>query len=135
MKKAMMMFGIAAMLVSTGCEKNCDEWYELEDNDCVEMREKFYGTFVGTVTANGQTQNSSTTLTSNGNVQRITWDGSQYLELSGESTVNIPLQNVYDSDGTYSIEGSGSLNGNQLVLNFIATFQGQTIVMNFTGTK
>ncbi|MBP9152526.1 MAG: hypothetical protein KBF73_09610 [Flavobacteriales bacterium] len=137
MKKAIMMVGFAAAMLTatTGCKKTCDDWHELEDKDCVEMREKFYGTYVGTMTSNGQTQNISTTLASNGNVQRITWDGSQYLELSGETTVDIPLQNVYDQSGTYSIEGAGSLNGSQLVLNFVATYQGQTVVINFTGTK
>lgn len=133
----MMIWAVCGILLTagTGCEKTCDEWFELEDSDCVEMRDKFFGTYVGTMTSNGQTQNVQTVLTTNGDVQRITWDGSQYLELSGSSAVNIPLQNVYSPDGTYSIEGTGSLNGSQLILNFVATFQGQTVVMNFTGTK
>lgn len=129
-----MFFAIAAMGLA-GCEKTCDEWFELEDGDCVEMREKFYGTYTGTMTSNGQTQNVQTTLSSNGNVQRISWEGTQYFEVTGSTTFNIPLQNVYHQGGTYSMEGSGSLNGNQLVFNALATFQGQTIVMNFTGTK
>lgn len=136
MKKVMIWAVCGIMLTaSTGCEKTCDEWFELEDDDCVEMRDKFFGTYMGTMTFNGQTQNIQTTLSTNGNVQRITWDGSQYFELSGSSTFSIPLQNVYAQGGTMSMEGSGSLNGNQLVFNAAATYQGQTVVMNFTGTK
>lgn len=136
MKQTLLNVSIAiSVLCISGCTKNCDEWHELEDKDCVEMREKFFGTYIGTATWDGQTYNSSTTLSTNGDVQRITWDDTQYLELSGSSTVDIPLQNVYDANGTYSMEGSGSLNGNQLILNFVATYQGQTIAGNFTGTK
>ena len=136
MKKLILLFvGVTIVTVFNSCQQECDEWYERDGNECVEVRQKFLGTYVGTLTSGGQTQNSMTTLSSNGNVQRITWDGSQYLELTGDNTVSIPLQNVYDQNQTYSIEGSGSLNGSQLVLNFVITYQGQTTVANFTGTK
>ena len=85
MKHSLVMIALTGLLltVGTGCEKSCDEWFEKDGKDCVEMRQKFFGTYVGTFSANGQTQNIQTTLSTNGNVQRITWDNSQYLELSG----------------------------------------------------
>lgn len=42
------------LTASTGCEKTCDEWFELEDDDCVEMREKFYGTYTGVFSSEGE---------------------------------------------------------------------------------
>lgn len=133
------MFGIAAtMLISTtGCEENCDEWYELEDKDCVEMREKFYGYYVGVYTQDGQTSNGALELSEfSGNVQRIRLTGSgNYFELTGSTSFDMPLQQVVDPQATYTMQGSGSLSGNQITFNATQTLNGQTVVLNFTGSK
>lgn len=133
----MMMVGIAvAMLTSTiGCKPNCNEWYEADGLKCIEMREKFYGTYVGTATSNGQTQNWSAQLSAHNEIDKVILNGTNYIQLTGSTSFSIPLQNVYDQNGTYQIEGSGSVNGNQLIMNYVATFQGSTSVVNFTGTK
>ncbi|MCF8459866.1 MAG: hypothetical protein K9G46_04015 [Flavobacteriales bacterium] len=138
MKKAMMMLGIASVMLTTttGCKKTCDDWNELEDKDCVEMREKFYGYYVGVYTQNGQTSNGAVELSEySGNVKRIRLTGSgNYFELTGSSSFEMPLQQVIDVQ-TYNMEGSGSLNGNQLTFNATQTYNGQTTILNFTGTK
>ncbi|MCF8276963.1 MAG: hypothetical protein K9J17_09525 [Flavobacteriales bacterium] len=138
MKKAMMMVGIAAVMLTTttGCKKTCDDWYELEDKDCVEMREKFYGYYVGVYTQNGQTSNGALELSElSGNVQRIRLTGSSnYFELTGSNSFDMPLQQVVDVQ-TYTMEGSGSLSGNQITFNATQTLNGQTVILNFTGSK
>lgn len=138
MKKAMMILSIAATMLttSTGCKKTCDDWYELEDKDCVEMREKFYGTYVGVYTQNGQTSNGALELSEfSGNVQRIRLTGSgNYFELTGSTSFDMPLQQVVDVQ-TYTMEGSGSLSGNQITFNATQTLNGQTAILNFTGSK
>jgi hypothetical protein len=57
------------------------------------------------------------------------------MELSSETAFNIPLQNVYMQGATWQIEGSGSFNGNQITMNYTATYQSQSAIVNFTGTK
>jgi hypothetical protein len=134
----MLTWAICGMLLvtSTGCEKTCDEWFELEDGDCVEMREKFYGYYVGVYTGGGQTQNGFIELSKHsGGVDKLSVDGGNTFVLTGTNSFDIPLQNVYDPQATYSMEGSGSLNGNQLTFNYVASLNGQSVVMNFTGTK
>jgi hypothetical protein len=137
MKKMILSVSIAAAMLTavTGCKPTCNEWYEADGVKCVEMREKFYGTYVGTATAGGQTQNWSTAISSHNEINKMTLNGTNYVELTGSTTFSIPLQNVYDQNGTYQIEGSGSVNGNQLIMNYVATYQGSTSVVNFTGTK
>ena len=121
------------------CEEGtciCPDWYE--GTSCeIETREKFFGEYIGTITRDGQTQIGSVTLeTYAGNVQRITWDGTEYMELSGTNSVDIPTQNaLHIQYGVGTFEGSGSLNGNQLTLDHVETYQSQTVVVNFTGTK
>ena len=137
MKKMILSVSIAAAMLTavTGCKPTCNEWYEADGVKCVEMREKFYGTYVGTATSDGQTQNWSAQLTAHNEINKLILNGTNYIELTGSSSFGIPLQNVYDPNGTYQIEGSGSLSGNQLILNYVATYQGYTTVVNFTGTK
>jgi len=132
------MLGIAAAMLTatTGCKKTCDEWHELEDKDCVEMREKFYGYYVGVYTQSGQTSNGFIELSEySGDVMRIRLTGSgNYFEITGSTSFEMPLQQVVDVQ-TYTMEGSGSLNGNQLTFNATQTYNGQTVILNFTGTK
>ncbi len=139
MKKTIIMMSMAATMLTavTGCQKTCDEWYELEDKDCVEMREKFYGYYVGVYTQNGQTSNGALELSEySDNVQRIRLTGSSnYFVLTGSSTFDMPLQQVVDPQATYTMEGSGSLSGNQITFNATQTLNGQTVILNFTGTK
>ncbi|MCF8465625.1 MAG: hypothetical protein K9G41_12335 [Flavobacteriales bacterium] len=137
MKRTLMILGFiaSALTALNGCQANCDEWYEADGLKCIEMREKFYGTYVGTATTDGQTQNWSAQLSAHNEIDKVVLNGTNYIQLTGSTSFSIPLQNVYDQNGTYQIEGSGSVNGNQLILNYVATFQGSTSVINFTGTK
>jgi hypothetical protein len=58
------------------------------------------------------------------------------LTLTDESgAFNIALQNIYYQGVTMSIEGSGSFNGNQLAMNYVESYQGTNIIINFSGTK
>ncbi len=115
----------------------CPVGYE-GDNCETETRAKFYGTYVGQMSAGGQTQNATATLMSYpDNVRRIFWDDNRYLELAGTNTADIPLQTIFDfQNGTYTIDGLGSLSDNQLVLTFLATYQfSQPVLYKFIGTK
>ena len=132
------LFGML-IIAGTGCKK-CEEWYEKDGNDCVEIRTQYIGTYTGTATTGGQTANAQLTLTTNADgVNRLSFlfDGgaSAYLELTSETAFSIPLQNVYQQGATSTVEGSGSFNSNQISVNYTATFQGQTAIVNFTGTK
>jgi hypothetical protein len=102
--KRMLTWAVYGMLLvaATGCEKTCDEWYELEDDNCVEMREKFFGYYAGVYTQNGQTINGAIDLSEySGDVKRLRLSGSNnYFVLTGASSFEVPLQNVYDPQGT-----------------------------------
>lgn len=141
MKNALTALTIIIMAFSTtGCKLECDEWYEESDGDCVEMREKFFGTYTGTATAAGQTANAQIVISTNSsavnNLNFLLSSGDAYLTLSNESgAFGIPMQNIYTQGVTYTIEGSGSFNGNQLVMNYVLSFQGANTTVNFTGTK
>jgi len=140
MKSRILMFFAIASIGLAGCEKTCDEWFELEDGDCVEMREKFYGTYTGTMNSNGQTANGQTVISEgSGAVNSLNFllqTGNSSLTLTDDNgSFTIPLQNIYYQGNTMSIEGSGSFNGNQLVMNYVGTYQGANMVINFTGTK
>lgn len=114
----------------------CADWYEGDQCE-TETRKKFYGIYTGVYTQNGQTTNGSVELVEfTDNVQRIRLAGSNnYFVLSGSNAFDVPLQQVVTNQGTYTMEGSGSLNGNQLTFNVTQTFNGQTAILNFTGTK
>jgi len=140
MKKIMTLAVLGVLLTAaTGCQKNCDEWFELDGKNCIELRTKYYGTYTGTATSIGQTVNAQTQFSIyDGDVQRMRFllDGPQpYVVLSSETAFSIPLQNVYMQGATWQIEGSGSFNGNQVNFNYIATYSGQSYTVNFTGTK
>lgn len=142
MKKIMFILAVIAMMAA-GCkdELQCGDWEEVSGDRCVEMREKFYGTYVGTTTIS--LNGSQTTLTETklkaypGDAQRFYIDDLK-AELRSSTTFEIPLQNVYDAQlGLVSFEGNGSLNGNQLVYNTRSQVPGLTEIayLNFTGTK
>ena len=137
MRNTLLLLACLGTTLITGCKEDCDDWFESEDKDCIEMREKFYGYYVGVYTQNGQTSNGFIELSEySGNVQRMRLaNSSNYFELTGSSTYDMPLQQVIDTQGTYTLEGSGSLNGNQLVFNATQTLNGQTVILSFTGTK
>ncbi len=119
---------------NVGCNEECEEWHE--GDDCVEMREKFFGTYIGVYTQNGQTSNGGIEISEHsGGVDKMSVYSDNTFVLTGSNSFDIPLQNVYDPQGTYSIEGNGSLSGNQLSFNVTQTANGQTVVLNFTGTK
>ena len=39
----------SVLSLGCGCQPKCDEWYESNGNGCVEGRQKFLGTYTGTV--------------------------------------------------------------------------------------
>lgn len=120
------------------CE--CTTGYEGE-NCGTEMRQKFLGTYTGTMTVAGQTGNMQLEVkTSNQGADKIelvwwSWDETYRAEVQNGNSVVIPQQQVYTQQGTYTVEGSGNLNGSQIILNWNATYQGQSVTYNFTGTK
>ena len=121
------------------CTKECEEWYE--GDDCkTEVRAKFFGVYAGTATTNGQSANAQTqvsTSTSGINSFSISLTTGEITATlsSKEGTFSIPLQNIYYQGTTSQIEGSGSFNGNQMIMNYIWSFQGVNYTINFTGTK
>jgi hypothetical protein len=134
MNKLFSLFLIGSIaFANVGCNEECEEWHE--GDDCVEMREKFYGTYIGVYTQNGQTINGAVEIAEHsGGVEKMSVSGNTFV-LTGSTTFDIPLQNVYDPQGTYSMEGNGSLSGSQLSFNATQTANGQTVILNFSGTK
>jgi len=142
MKKTIIMMSMAAAMLTavTGCKPVCNEWYEADGTKCVEVREQFYGTYTGTMTTDGQSANGQLVISENSaGVNYLSFllqtGNSTMVLTSEEGAFNIPLQNIYIQGVTYSIEGSGSFSGSQLVMNYVATYQSSNIVVNFTGTK
>ena len=83
---------VLSIVLITSCSKECDQWYEGSNCD-IEMRDKFYGVFIGTLTGAGQTQTVSTSITpSSDGVQKLTIDGMAYVELSTTTTFTYPFR-------------------------------------------
>ena len=136
MKKIPLLVISLVMCFST-CKKDegCPKGFE-GDNCNSEIRVKFYGTYVGTLTGGGQSEPSQLTLSEFvGDVEKITWDQDAYLKVTGSTTFDIPNQQVQSSGSTMTIEGNGSLDGNKITMDFEASMSGVTVDFNFVGTK
>jgi len=120
------------------CKKkdgDCPKGYE--GNDCkTEIRAKFYGTYSGTLVGGGQNVSSFTTLKEYvGDVEKINWDNDGYLKVTGSTTFDIPKQQINSSGTIMTVEGNGSLNGNQLKMEFSASLSGVSVDFTYTGTR
>ena len=133
--KKMIILALIATATITGCKKECGQWYEPEGKNCTDMRNKFYGTYLGVTVFDGQFTNTSTTLTANNDEGVINWDSDLVLKLTGSTTVEIPLQHTTTNGTDIYVEGTGSLNENQLVLTFNTTINNQVFATTFSGTK
>ena len=134
--KKLIVFIFSIVLLGS-CAKECDQWYEGSNCD-VEMREKFYGVFNGTLTGAGQTMTVTTSITpSSDGVQKLIIDGVAYVELSTTTTFTYPTQTIIDpTNGNWTIEdGSGVLDEDNLTYNFYATIGGQLFNFGFVGTR
>lgn len=134
--KKLIIFMFSIVLI-TSCSKECDQWYEGSSCD-IEMRDKFYGVFIGTLTGAGQTQTVSTSITPNSDgVQKLTIDGVAFVELSTSTTFTYPTQTVVDpTNGNWTIDnGSGVLDEDNLTYNFYATINGQSFNFGFVGSR
>lgn len=141
MKK--LILPLAAMLIAfTGCKKECE--YYMEGKKCdSEVREKYYGTYVGTstMTAAGNGQTETQTVASNVTAQS---DGKEWVNLGSgikaqlvtASTFEIPLQIIISGQNSAQIQGSGSFGQNTLGFamvwiqnnnNFAYTFNGNLV--------
>ena len=86
---------VLSIVLITSCSKECDQWYEGSNCD-IEMRDKFYGVFIGTLTGAGQTQTVSTSITpSSDGVQKFV-DGVRKV-LDGVKKVLDGVRKVRDS--------------------------------------
>lgn len=136
MKKILFVLIICSFIL-TGCNKECQPWYEGKRCD-VEMRDKFYGVFTGTLTGAGQSQTVTTTLTPHSSgEQRMYVDGVAYVDLTGSTTFEYPSQTIIDpTNGNWTINsGNGAIQDDQLTYNFYATIQGQAFNFGFVGNR
>lgn len=123
-------------------EGTCECAVGYEGENCgTEMRQKFLGLYTGTMTVAGQTGNYQVEINASSqgadkvNIVLVLDNHTYKGEVVNGNSVNIPQQLVYTQQGTYTVEGSGNLNGSQLILNWNATDQGQSLTYNFSGTK
>lgn len=133
--KKLIVLALSIGLLFSMCKKDCDPGYEGEDCD-IEIRVKFYGFYVGTLTGGGQSAASQTELTVFvGDVEKIVWNQDGYLKVTGSTTFDIPNQQIPTSEGTITFEGNGSINGIQITMEFKATLSGTTVNFTFVGNK
>lgn len=133
--KNYILLAIIAIATFTGCQKDCGQWYEKDGKDCVSMREKFYGTYLGVLTVNGNSQNTATVLEPHTDESKMIWDSDLYVVLTGSETFEIPLQQQNDNGTIIYIQGSGSISGNQLGINFGVTVNNVSSPGSFVGTR
>ena len=154
LKNAALLVAVVGMVFTSSCTKDpcadvscsstgvcvdgtcdCDEFYE-GGNCATEMRTKFYGNYLGTMTANGSAQNVTMALTEyHGKVQRVWIDGDFYFDITGSTTGEIPLQLVNSNGTTINITGTVSLNNNAVQINMTWTANGQNIAVIIQATK
>lgn len=135
MKRIALTLIAGLALAFTACKKECPYYMEGENCD-TEVREKYYGTYVGTSTIGSQTQNTYFIVSPNA-------EGPEYIKLSEANaklvTANefdIPYQLLYSNGNTYQIEGEGSFNGSLLNVSIVWTFGGTSSYSEtFQGTK
>ncbi len=124
---------IASLLTFTACKKDCGEWEQQDGKDCINMTNKFIGTFVGVLTCGSQTDNIAATITAgtNNNYTLIFDGGDFYAELTGEEAFDFPFQPF----GSTTMQGNGSISGNQLIFSFVLDPNGTPQVCSFSGSK
>lgn len=97
------------------------------------MRQKFFGTYVGVRTHDGQIENPSDTIQITehpGGIDKMFFNY-YTCQLTSSTTFDIPYT---DADITFHVEGNGSGDGNQITIDYLVLF-GDTIQVNFTGSK
>ena len=119
------------------CEKgdcNCYDYYE--GSLCeIEMREKFYGRYNGSLNWDGGGEDVYTVLSEAGDeVSKINWDYTAYLEITGSTEFKVPEQISVINGDTYVLRGEGgSLDYKKLTINFSTTYEGYTMYFKFVG--
>lgn len=133
--KNLIIIAFIAAATLTSCQKECGEWYDTEDKNCVDMRNKFIGTYNGTFTIGGQASANSTDFSIHPTEKTMFWDGAQYVVLTGSTTFDIPLQQRDENGTLMYFEGNGSISGSQLIMTFTVTVNSQTVPGSFIGNK
>ena len=145
--KKLFYLAMSILLCLTMCKKDdenpsssggneCPSGYE--GNNCdIEIRTKFFGTYVGVLTYEGTTSDDVSLELSKfvGDVEKIYWDQTFYLVVSGSTTFNIPEQEEDIGGDLVKISGNGSLNGNILTILFTFSMSGTSVDFEFKGTK
>ena len=121
--------------INGDCNKgNCDcyDWYE-GDKCENEMREKFYGTYEGTLNCDGESHPVYSILSEAGNeLNKIAWDSGWYLELTSSTEFTVPEQLVTYDGNIYVLRGSGgSLKYHQITIDFSITYEGYTMYCQY----
>ena len=134
MKKIIVFVLAVVLLGSCTKDKDCDQWYEGSNCD-VEMREKFYGIYIGTIYGAGTSQAVSTSITPGSNgAQKLKIDGMADAELSSSTTFTFPYQTIIDlTNGNWVIsQGSGVLDGDNLTYSM---YTPDGINFSFSGSR
>lgn len=113
---------------------NCYDYYEGSFCD-VEMREKFYGRYDGTLKYEGKSEQVYTILEKAGDeVSKIDWDNVGFLLITGSTEFTIPEQVVTFDDELYVLRGEGgTLDYHKLTIKYSVGYQGYTVYYEFVG--
>ena len=133
--KNLIIIAFIAAATLTSCKKDCGQWYDTDGKYCIDMRTKFYGTYLGTFTIGGQTTNNSTLFSVHGEEGKMYWDNDQYVVLTSSTTFDIPLQQRNENGTLMYFQGNGSISGSQLIMTFTVTVNSQTVPGSFIGNK
>ena len=113
----------------------CNDFYEGDFCD-IEMREKFYGRYYGTLKfEDGTSEQVLTQLRKAGEeVSKIDWYNFGYLLLTGSTEFTIPEQVVTYDGEIYVLRGEGgNLEHDKLTINYSIGYQGVTLYYQFVG--
>lgn len=134
MKNLLLLLAASTVLI-TSCKKDCSQWSENDGNDCVEMREKFIGTWSGIFTGTGQpvfgSPGSTYLLNNNDGENTLTMDGNINVVVTSSTAAEITLQNY--NGGT--IHGSIYCNGTNITIDMDAANGTNSGHIHFEGTK
>lgn len=136
-KTFMAVAAFASLTIVSSCTKTCDEGFEGDKCD-TEIREKFIGQFQGQETCTAGTDSYTLTVSkSSSDVLKVTVNNVYNQGFTATATVDgstftITNQNV---GGTVTVQGTGTLTGNNLSFQYTIADGGTSNTCTFTGSK
>lgn len=123
------------LFAATGCKKECDNWHE--GKNCKnEIRQKYYGSYTGTLTTASGTVGVVFDISENLYGPRFFNLGNYYCEIMDNGSFLIPSQTVFAGNQIQTIDGGGTYsNGEISFYYFVSTNNGPSVFTQISGRK